>query len=244
MTTMNVVAILVASAIAFVIGGVWYAPPVFGKAWMALSGISYDELHKRPMGLVFGGSFLLAVVMTVNLSMFLGPDPSLAFATAAGAAAGVGWTAAGFGITYLFERRPFKLWLINGGYHAVTLTAIGFVLGLFSMWGHAKTTTSAEVRLTSYTTPSGERVLRHEVDLDALGRNLVQKRADLWAVALPDLVDEVLGGDADIHRVALLGDEASRGEPVLILRPVNDLLQAGENLLPDVHRREKGPLSV
>jgi len=167
MTTMNVVAILVASAIAFVIGGVWYAPPVFGKAWMALSGISYDELHKRPMGLVFGGSFLLAVVMTVNLSMFLGPDPSLAFATAAGAAAGVGWTAAGFGITYLFERRPFKLWLINGGYHAVTLTAIGFVLGLFSMWGHAKTTTSAEVRLTSYTTPSGERVLRHEVDLDA-----------------------------------------------------------------------------
>jgi uncharacterized protein YndB with AHSA1/START domain len=160
-----VIGILVASAMVFVIGGVWYAAAVFGRRWMALNGISDADLRQRSMGRVFGGGFLLALVMTINLAMFLGPDPSLAFATAAGAAAGIGWTAAGFGITYLFERRPFQLWLINGGYHAVTLTAVGAVLGLFAMFGHAKTSTA--VRDSSYTLPSGERVLRHEVDLDA-----------------------------------------------------------------------------
>jgi hypothetical protein len=35
-------------------------------------------------------------------------------------------------VIYLFEGRPFKLWLINGGYQAVTLAAIGAVLGLFA----------------------------------------------------------------------------------------------------------------
>jgi uncharacterized protein YndB with AHSA1/START domain len=167
MTTQTVIAILAASAMVFVIGGVWYAPAVFGRRWMDLNGISYDDLHRRGMGRVFGGSFLLALVMTVNLAMFLGPDASLAFATAAGAAAGIGWTAAGLGITYLFERRPLKLWLINGGYHAVTLTAVGAVLGLFSTFAHPKAATSAEIRTTSYALPTGERVLRHEFDVDA-----------------------------------------------------------------------------
>jgi hypothetical protein len=69
--------------------------------------------------------------MTVNLAMFLGPSPTLGFCVGAGAVAGIGWSAAGLGIIYLFEGRPFMLWLINGGYQAVTLAAIGGVLGLF-----------------------------------------------------------------------------------------------------------------
>jgi len=148
MNLQTVIGVLVASLMPLLIASVWY------RRSMGLGG----------MARVFGGTFLLALVMTINLAMFLGPHPSLAFATAAGAAAGVGWTAAGFGITYLFERRPLKLWLVNGGYHAVTLTVIGAVLGVFSMFGQ---TNSSEVRITSYVSPSGDRVLRHEVDLNA-----------------------------------------------------------------------------
>jgi Protein of unknown function (DUF1761) len=125
-------AVLAATLVAFVIGGIWYSPAVFGRRWMALNRFSDADLAKRSMGRVFALSFLLALVMTVNLAAFLGPSPSLVFCIAAGAAAGVGWSAAGLGIIYLFEGRPLTLWLINGGYQAVTLAAIGGVLGLFA----------------------------------------------------------------------------------------------------------------
>ena len=40
------------------------------------------------------------------------------------------WVAASYGINYLFERRPLRLWLINGGYHVLQFTAFGLILGL------------------------------------------------------------------------------------------------------------------
>src|SRR5215467_11175023 len=150
MTVWTGVGVLVASLVVFLIGGVWYAPAVFGKKWMELNGVSYEQLQKRPMARVFGFSFVLALVMTANLAAFLGPDPPVGFGAAAGAAAGIGWVAAGFGITYLFERRPWQLWLINGGYHAVTLIVAGAVLGLFAMAGYARSRPPAEIRITSY----------------------------------------------------------------------------------------------
>ena len=129
------ISVLVATICAFVVGGVWYSPGVFGKRWMALNRFSDGDLAKRPMRRVFAWSFVLALVMTLNLAFFLGASPSIAFATSAGAAAGLGWAAAGLGIVYLFERRPLGLWLINGGYLAVTLTVIGLVLGVFARFG-------------------------------------------------------------------------------------------------------------
>ena len=46
-----------------------------------------------------------------------------------GLCAGLCWVAASYGISYLFERRPLALWLINGGYHTVQFTLIGLILG-------------------------------------------------------------------------------------------------------------------
>lgn len=61
--------------------------------------------------------------------MFLGPAPELGFAVGAGFAAGLAWVAGSFGISYLFEHRSLKLWLINGGYHVVQYTLFGAILG-------------------------------------------------------------------------------------------------------------------
>jgi hypothetical protein len=79
---------------------------------------------------IFGGSLVIAVLMSINLAMFIGPKASVAFATFAGFAAGAFWVAGGFGMTYLFERRPMSLFLINGGYHVVAFTVMGAVIGL------------------------------------------------------------------------------------------------------------------
>jgi hypothetical protein len=67
--------------------------------------------------------------MAFNLAVFMGPKASLSFGLFAGAAAGFGWVASSIGVTYLFERRSLKLFLINAGYHAVAFTLMGAIIG-------------------------------------------------------------------------------------------------------------------
>ncbi len=47
----------------------------------------------------------------------------------AGGLAGIGWVAASLGINYLFERKSLRLFLINGGYNAVTYIVAGGIIG-------------------------------------------------------------------------------------------------------------------
>jgi hypothetical protein len=121
-------AVFAASISAFIIGGLWYGP-LFGKAWMNANGFTEEDLAKRSMPLVFGVSFLLILAAAVNLAMFIGPEATLAFGTLAGLAAGLGWVATFLGVIYLFEKRAPALWLVNGGYSVVALTAMGAILG-------------------------------------------------------------------------------------------------------------------
>ena len=62
----------------------------------------------------------------VLLLVLFGLVPALG----AGFSAGLCWVAASYGISYLFERRPLALWLINGGYHTIQFTMFGLILGL------------------------------------------------------------------------------------------------------------------
>ena len=126
----NYLAVFAAALSAFMLGGLWYAPGVFGRAWMSECGFTEDGLKKMGgMARIFGLSFALELVMAFNLAAFLGPKASLAFGTFAGCAAGFGWVMLSYGVTYLFERRSLRMLLINGGYHAVAMTIMGAILG-------------------------------------------------------------------------------------------------------------------
>jgi hypothetical protein len=126
---LNYLAVLAAAVSAFIIGGVWYSPVLFGNVWMKAAGLSPEAVRTRKMGVVFGASFALMLLMSFNLAAFLAGPPNLAWGIAAGALAGIGWVAATFGITYLFEGRPMRLFLVNAGYHAVTFMVMGGILG-------------------------------------------------------------------------------------------------------------------
>src|SRR5690349_22981880 len=130
MPEINWIAVLVAAVASFLLGGLWYSPVMFGKAWQREAGLSDEKLKQGNMVRIFGLSFVLAVLAAWNFANFLGPRPSLVFATAVGASAGLLWVASSFGINYLFERRSFKLSAINGGYHTVQFAILGLVLSL------------------------------------------------------------------------------------------------------------------
>ncbi len=130
LASLNFIAILVAALVSFAIGGLWYSPLLFGKAWMEENGFT-DEDTQGNMVLIFGTTFVLALIIAFNLAAFLGPDVTVAQGLTYGALAGIGWVAAAIGILYLFERKSMRLFLINAGYHAVTFTLMGGILGLW-----------------------------------------------------------------------------------------------------------------
>lgn len=124
----NWLSILAASLSAFVIGGIWYGP-LFGKAWMAASGKTEEELQQRNMVQVFTVSLLFILIAAINLEMFIGSEGTLNYGMFAGLLAGIGWVATFMGVIYLFEKRSLKLWLINAGYSVIALTLMGSILG-------------------------------------------------------------------------------------------------------------------
>jgi hypothetical protein len=130
MPEVNWIAIVIAALGSFLLGGLWYSPALFGKAWQREIGLTDEQLKRGNMARIFGLSFVLALLAAWNFANFLGPRPSLALGLGAGASAGLLWVAGSFGINYLFERRSLKLFLINGGYHTLQFAIIGLVLAL------------------------------------------------------------------------------------------------------------------
>jgi hypothetical protein len=132
MPEINWLAVIAAAISTFALGGLWYSPAMFFKAWQRGAQLTDDQLQKggHP-GKIYGGAFVLSLIAAAVFALFIGPKPDLGFATAAGFAAGLCWVAASFGINYLFERKTFTLFLVNGGYHTVQFTLFGLIFGLW-----------------------------------------------------------------------------------------------------------------
>ena len=130
MPPVDLVASAIAAVSAFVLGGLWYSPALFARAWQRETGLSDEQLNAAPKGRIFGLAFVASFVAALVFSMFVGPDPALGFALGAGLAVGIAWVASSFAINYLFELKSAKLWAINGGYHVVQFALYGLVCGL------------------------------------------------------------------------------------------------------------------
>ncbi len=126
MHNLNWYAVTTAALSTFIIGGLWYT--IFEKSWMDANHFTSDYLKERKMPLVFGLSFVFSFFMSLNLAMFIGNE-GLAFGFMAGFLAGLGWVALAIAIIALFEKRPLKYVLINGGYMLEAFSVMGLILG-------------------------------------------------------------------------------------------------------------------
>ena len=131
LSSLNYFAIFVAALSTFLIGGLWYSPVLFSNAWMKENGFSEEDLKGANMAMIFGSSFVLQLIIAFNLAAFLGDSSDIVWGITAGALAGVGWVAASMGITYLFERKSMKLFLINAGFHVLAFIVMGAILGVW-----------------------------------------------------------------------------------------------------------------
>jgi hypothetical protein len=131
MPHVNYLAIIIAAASSFLLGGLWYSPRLFGVAWNREAGAGPKGPEGRHPARVFGVSIVFALVAAYAYACLLPAPSGASHALVQGLGVGACIVAASFGINYQFANRTTKLWLIDGGYHAVQFAIYGLVIGLW-----------------------------------------------------------------------------------------------------------------
>ncbi|MCA9761765.1 MAG: DUF1761 domain-containing protein [Gemmatimonadetes bacterium] len=129
MPSVNLLAVLLATISAFMIGGIWYGP-LFGKAWMTEHGFTAEQIRNdfNPAK-TYGTTFVLAAITAWTFAIFLGPGIGWSTGGMYGLIAGLCWVTASIATNYQFEGTSNTLLLINGGYHTVRFAVMGAILG-------------------------------------------------------------------------------------------------------------------
>lgn len=131
LSSINLWAVLIAALSAFVVGWLWYGP-LFGKLWMKLNGFTPEMLQDGKglsMPLIMILNYVATVLAAFAIAMFIGSEAEMSFGVFAGFMISVFWIGTSRLNDVLYERKPFKLYLINVGYYVVIYIIMGAVLG-------------------------------------------------------------------------------------------------------------------
>lgn len=127
----NWLAVFVTAALGMLVPAIWYAPKLFGKAWIELSGLGEDAAKPNPAALALAA--LCSLGLSFALAGFLNYLGSQTFVQ--GALAGLqfwaGFTLTNMLVDYRFARRPWKLTFINAGHIAIVMSLSG---GILAVW--------------------------------------------------------------------------------------------------------------
>lgn len=126
---LNYPAVVVAAVVVYVLRLLWYAPALFGKLWTGASELTEEKAEKGSLGLIFGASFVLELMAALVLALLIGPEATVSLGLQAGFLIGLFCVGTALGVTYLFERRSLRLWLLNAGYMTLAFTVMGGILG-------------------------------------------------------------------------------------------------------------------
>ena len=127
----NWLAVVVSTIIAFAIGGVWYSKVLFGAAWLEEVGLTEEAASSANMPMTFGGTFALQFLAITALAVLIGENGTWRSGLETGLLIGVFWIATAYGITYLFEQRTIRLFLINAGYNIILFALVGVLIGFW-----------------------------------------------------------------------------------------------------------------
>ena len=115
----NWLAVLVAALAYFALGALWYSKALFANRWLAATKIdAFNPDATKGMAALMFFSFLLMFITCVGLTILrsrldLGGWMS---GLKLGALTGLCFGITAISISYLYEKRPPELHLINGGY--------------------------------------------------------------------------------------------------------------------------------
>ncbi len=133
----NYWAVLLATLSTMVVGAVWYAPKVFGDAWMRLARVERGGSAVAPLVVTLVVSFLSAWVLAgaayIAWQFYGGSFLWASVATAV--FLWVGFTAARLVTHDAFERRPAALTAMNLAHELVTFLVMALIIGAWAPAG-------------------------------------------------------------------------------------------------------------
>lgn len=123
-------AILAATVVAFVIGGLWYGP-LFGKAWMDALGKTEEDIEPSPMPFIV--SFVTALITSVVLAALIQTlgIQSVSSGLILGGLMGFGFIATAMASDSAFCGWSINLFLIQSGYRVLYSVVMG---GILTYW--------------------------------------------------------------------------------------------------------------
>ncbi len=130
----NLLAVLIATILGFGLGTLWYSPRLFGKQWLAALGVEEeDPPAELSPARTYGTRFVTTLVAAYIMARILviSGTTTLVSGFEMGFLIWLGFVATFTLDAVLFEKRSFKLYLINGSYYLVNLMLMGAVLGLW-----------------------------------------------------------------------------------------------------------------
>ncbi len=140
MGNINWISVLLAALVPLIMGFIWYHKALFGKAWMAATGITEEKAKEANMPLTFGLSLLLAALMAfffVNFNNSPGQEgvfDTFKHGAAHGLVIGL-FIALPIMVTNgMFEQKTWKHMLINLGYWLVTMALMGGIVDAMNHW--------------------------------------------------------------------------------------------------------------
>lgn len=128
---LNIWAILVGVILYMGLGMLWYSPVLFGNAWMKMLNFKKDELEMKSTDMIFSllgeivGVFFLALIFEL-----IGEYNFLNGLGLGALVAGILFTTSSSQVIY--SKKPWKLWLLDAGYHATSLLLIAILLGIWN----------------------------------------------------------------------------------------------------------------
>jgi hypothetical protein len=134
---LNYIAVFVCTIIYFFIGSMWFSM-LFGKPWMEGHGISMptDEekkaAMKKEMPKYMLMSFLFSLIAVLSIDYI--ETAMFAHNWMTGVKAGIlagAFVVVAMGQSHMYLKKTFKLFLIDAGYHVVSLIIIGVVLAVW-----------------------------------------------------------------------------------------------------------------
>lgn len=132
---LNPWALLVCAAFLWILGAFWYSPLLFARPWIEIVGRKQGE---KPKGVVTGmissflGDLILAFVLA-HIIGWAGARASFGWGVFIGFLCWLGFFAAPLFPQHIYEGRPFRYFLITGGYWLIGLPITG---GILAVWHH------------------------------------------------------------------------------------------------------------
>ena len=132
-SNMNWLAVLAGGVAYFMLGAIWYSF-LFKNAWIKASGINMNDPNaKSGVAQTMLASLVLMIIASIGLGILITRIGSAGWMTGCkvGLLVGICFSATGISISYLYEKKPTALHLINGFYNIFGCVIAGIIIAIW-----------------------------------------------------------------------------------------------------------------